>query len=497
MDFNQIQNQQKIFWNYLEILRRRKWWLIISFLIAIGTGAFLSVKLPKEYQSTTMILVERQQIPENYIRSTVTSTINDRLKTIQQQVMSRTNLAKLIEDFELYKNKNHSSGLESVIGKMRSQIELKVVGREAISLSYSGKNPTTVKQVTEALASKLIEENLKVREEQAKVTSEFLGLEVKEAKKQLDQQDKSLKEFKEKYMGGLPQQLETNLRTLDRLQIELQLNNDQLKTGKEKLDLVEKQLLEYGNQSASRVPGDTSTQLLRLKKELVNLQGIYKENYPDVILLKERIQKLEQEIANDTGEEGTSTGVDDFFKNEVGFERLKEEQRNLNNELSALKLKRARLTSQIKEYEQRVEKTPRVEEEQKILMRDYTISQNNYQILLKKSIDARISENRERRQKGEKFRILDPPNLPKKPYKPNVPFMMLGSAGGGIGLGVVLAFIIEFFNPCFRKPEDFEEVIPFPVLASIPELPQEKKKRGKNKNIHFIYGKKERLLSRL
>lgn len=478
--------QHKLLQDYLGIFFRRKYYILLPLLIGLAVGLFLSYTLPKEYRSTTMILVERQKIPDNYIQSTVTSSITDRLKTISQLVMSRTNLMKLSNNFDLYQN----LGEERIVGNLRKKIELKITGNEAFSLSFSGEDPTTVMNVTNALASRVIEENLRVREEQAKVTTDFLQMEAQEAKKKLDLQDQALKQFKEKYMGALPEQLETNLRTLDRHQLELQGVTDQLRTFKEQSLSLEKQILEFEKNSFSTSPSDATIRLQQLKKELSNLQGIYKENYPDVILLKEQIQGLENELLNKPSQAGKNLKNETLLSADSEYRRLKTEHQKILSEISPLKIQKARLVLQIKDFERRVEITPKVEEELKNVMRDYTITEKSYQLLLEKSLNARISENLERRQKGEQFRIIDSANLPKSPYEPNVPLILLGSGGGGLALGVAFALLIEMFNPCFRKPEDFDGIIPYPILGTIPELPKETKKSEKPKNFHLIYGKR-------
>jgi uncharacterized protein involved in exopolysaccharide biosynthesis len=323
-------------------------------------------------------------------------------------------------------------------------------------------------------------------------------MEGEEAKKRLDELDGTLKRFKEKYMGRLPEQLNTNLRTLDRLQFDLQATADRLHETKERSLSLEKQIMDLEQEVLSAspdlktAPEETAIRLRQMKKILEDLQGLYKDNYPDVILMKEQIQKLETQLSKPNHDSKT-VGTVELLKGNEKYRRLKEEHRQLLSELTVLEGKRDRLTVQIDDYEKRVELTPRVEEQFKNLLRDYTMSQNNYQILLEKSINARISENLERRQKGEQFRILDPANLPERPYKPNIPRLILSVAFAGMGSGIGLALLIEMLNPCFRKPEDFEGVLNTPVLVSIPRFQKDKRIRERVQNLRLMYGKKGKI----
>ncbi|MGH8068029.1 MAG: GumC family protein [Candidatus Entotheonellia bacterium] len=511
--------------DYLQIVRRRKWWLIFIFIIGTTLTVVYSYALPLIYRSSTLILVDPQKIPAAYVSSTVTSSVQERLSTISQEILSRTNLEKIITQFGLYEQSaegptgmfdkvsrllrdgmnldlwqilgqfnlgtpQERPPLEMLVGHMRNDIEVQVTGGgKAFTVSYNGRDPLTVMKVTNTLATLFIEQNLKLRELQAEGTSEFLEYQLAEAKRQLEKQEQALKEFKELHMGALPPQMDANLRTLDRLQLELQSVGEALKTAEERKISLEKFRIELkniddalrniGDGTLATPPGGTpdgsTLSLPKLREELAKLQTVYNDNYPDVIVLKSQIREAEAQSREATTQP-TETGVSPLSAGQSATRDLSRiggpspELLTLNAELESLRRRRERILGQTQEYEKRVEQTFANEQNLYNYTRDYETSQRNYQQLLDKRLNAKISENLEKRQKSEQFRILDPANLPQKPYKPDRrKIILLGSLlSAGLGIGVVL--LNEYISPSYRRPEDFHGAIDLPILATIPRI---------------------------
>lgn len=476
----------------IEILLRRKWMIIVPLILGTGIGALIAYGLPSYYRSATLIMVEQQKVPESYIKATDETPIERRLSTISQQIMSRTKLEQIITDFNLYKDKPkdvysktmrwfgletpQKSSKEELVEMMRKDIEIKVLGEgssskkggDAFSISFSGRDPYVTMQVTNTLASLFIEENLKVREQYAEGTFEFLSDELEKAKQELESQEKALKGFKERYMGRLPQQMEANLRTLDRLQMELQSTLAALKNAEDRKTILEEQFaaLPETVPSIQRAPANSQeVELVRLKGELTALLSTYKENYPDVIITKKRINEVEKQVA-------------EVREKEVKLQEpsVRGNQRidlavniaGLKSQITALKKQDTNIREQISVYQKRVEETPASEQVMSDIERDYQTSQKNYQALLEKKLSAKLAENMEKRQKGERFRVIDPANVPEKPYSPDRNKVTLGGSAVGLGIGAALVYLLEFLNPAFRRPEDFNGVLNMPVLAIIP-----------------------------
>ena len=209
-----IQQYLKDFW---DLTVRRKWLILSIVLLGIAVGgvqAWLKVDI---YRSETVILIEQQKIPEKYVSSVVGGSMAERVSTMTQQVLSRTNLQKVIDEFHLHTETIHAQGYEMVIKGLRKNITIQTKGSggriEAFTISFAHRDPMMAMKVTARLASQYIDENIKLREQFIEGATEFLDEELGIAKEGLDQKEKELAEFKLKYLGELPKQLDMNLRT--------------------------------------------------------------------------------------------------------------------------------------------------------------------------------------------------------------------------------------------------------------------------------------------
>ncbi len=480
---------------YGELLSRRRWSVIIPFLVIGGLTIPIVMWLPATYKSTTVITVEAQKVPESFVRSTVTTPIEDRLQAISEQILSRTRLERIVVKFDVYRSKPTASGgvLEwwrglfaedraardaearlSVVEateRMRRNINIQVPrGRDrssTISISFSGEDPETVRNVTNELASLFIEENLKVRESQAEGTTEFLDNELKQMKTQLETQEQQLRTFKERSRGELPGQLETNLRTLDRLQMERQVLQQSLKNAEDRYADVNRQVVMAGGASADgAVPSEVEQRLQTMRARLAVLRTEYRDEYPDIVLLKREIAASEDELAKLSRQPAhPPSGAGRLPATNPLVVQLADQQREIN----LIKQRQQAVVDQIRDYERRVENTPQREQQLTMLLRDYENIQRGYETLLDKRQEAKISESLERRQKGEIFRVIDPALLPQRPATPNRPLLILVGLCAGLAAGLGLAFVREQMDPSIQSEEDLVAATTgLPLLAVIP-----------------------------
>jgi len=498
--------------DYIEIFLRRIWYIIIPFAIVISAATIYSFTAPKKYRASTLILVTPQKVPVDYVRPTVTSRIEDRLQSIGQEIMSRTRLEQIIAEFKLYREEAKPLAMEEIVELMRRDIRVEIRGRESyFTIAYIGKDPRIVTIVTNKLASLFIEENLKLREQQAQGTTEFLALELNATKAKLEEQEKMITQFKKQFMYELPDQRDVNLSILGRLQQQLQTIGDALKSAQDRKLIIQKQLTEMRNMvamltedstvspssssSASPKPKLANTdegRLNQLKNYLAELETKYKEKHPDIVATKKRIADLEKksEASKKETEEvkekeisppamATATpeatkekkkdttagvGMDPFYKEMEG------QLVATDFEIKRLKDEEARTKAKIAEYQARIDNMPVRELAMANLTRDYQNNKETYQSLLRKNQESQQAENLERRQKGEQFKVIDPARIPEKPFSPNIPRNLLFGVLLGTMLGFGMAFFKEQTDRSFRDAEDLETTLGFKVLANIPKI---------------------------
>ena len=291
------------------IILKRRWLLILPFCLAMIVGTVLVIVLPRIYSASTMILVQPQKVPDEYVRSIVSADIDSRINTISQQILSRSNLERIIEEFNMFSGPDQQKiFMEDKLASLRKRISIDLIREnrrgpaDAFSISFKGEDPEQVMRVTNALARYFIDENLKVREEQALGTSDFLDDELDDIRVQLEQQEEALKNYRARYMGGLPEQLDTNLRILEGLQLQLNMKNESLRYAKNNLILIEKQIEAASGSDAATEGQETGPvpvfktedelQLEALEDRLEQLKLNYTDKHPDIIKLQKNIQEL-------------------------------------------------------------------------------------------------------------------------------------------------------------------------------------------------------------
>ena len=489
---------------YLGLVIKQRWLLIIPFCIAMAVGMYLAIKLPKIYAAKTLILVMPQRVPSNYVKSIVTTDLNSRISTISEQILSRSNLEMIIEKFDIFSDPKYSGMfLEDKVNALRESIEVKVnknrQDSNAFSISFRGSHPKTVMDVTNRLAASFIDENLKVREAQAVGTSDFLAAELKTKRQRLEEVEQKLREYRRQYMGELPEQLDANLRMLERLQSQLNQREKTLRDDKSRLAVIENQIGENRkilaeNRAAGTVSDENDEVSLELlKAQLATLKSNYTDRHPDVIKLRARIADLE---ANYKAGEPSSSGESQVNVRgapalQLVSNTLNEMMRQrgeLSDEIKNITLEITELKQQLKEYQQRVESTPKREQELMTFKRDYANTQDSYNSLLNRKLEAEIAVNMEKKQKGEQFRIIDLAALPRKPVSADMRKLFLLSVAAGLGLGGGLIFLLDFLNPSLKQPKDYETHLGLTVLATIPKLlsPKDKILRRLNRGLTAV-----------
>lgn len=446
---------------------------VVVFLLAL----YLAATLPSVYRSTTLILITPQRIPGGIVMPTITSSVSDRINAISQEIMSRTRLESIIKEFGLYPGASAVT-MEDRVAAFRSNIRLEIRRNDAFQIAYDSENPETAMKVANRLASLFIEQNLHAREQQAIGTTTFINSETERLRKELEEQEALVTHYKVDNRFELPDQLDANLRTVEQLRMELKSNMTNISTMQDRLGHLQKQLLE-ASQPMSVLQKSTESDLklnlpasqkLQIRmKELENLLLRYSERHPDVLRLRGEIANLSNEVESEKTRVSKSANARQFVENPLG-QIIEEQIHSLKASIQSLESSNNELRNSIAIYQKRVENTPLRGIELNKVTRTYDITLRKYQDLLAKGLESQLSENLEKKQKGEQFQIVDPANLPLAPLKPNRPLIILGGLAAGILSGVALAFLCDLLDRSFKNGDDLSSFVDLPVLATIPAI---------------------------
>jgi protein tyrosine kinase modulator len=473
---------------------RRKWLAVPVFALPFVAAVSLIYSLPAFYRSTALVLVERQQVPEAFVQSTVTSELETRLHTISQEILSRSRLEALITRFNLYPGKRNQASNEELVERMRRDVKLELKttdtkGRPsattAFALSYRGPDPQTVALVTNTLASFYIEENLKVRERQAMGTADFLKGQLGETRKRLDDLELRVSDFRRRHLGELPQQMQANMATLENLNMQLRITNDNQIRAAERRDSLTALLAEAASSphasGAPAAPEAGGARLSRLRHELANERARYTEEHPTVARLKAEIAAAELESSKSPGGASAAAGVP---SNPYAM-RLRETLGAIESEAKVLKTEEQRLRAAIASYQARVENTPKREQEFQELSRDYETTKQLYDSLGKRHEAAQLSESMEQRQKGEQFRVLDPAVPSRIPAAPNRLKLLMVSLVLSLGLAGGVLMVAEMLDTSFHSADELRAFTIIPVLVSVPRIVTEADRRRQQRRFRL------------
>jgi protein tyrosine kinase modulator len=460
---------------------RRKDMVIALFIVVVILAVFLAMNLPDIYRSSTLILVTPQKLPANYVAATVTSTIEQRMEGIKQQILGRTMLGKVIREFDLLPGHNSldNQNIDVLVAMLRKKITLEINRTgDIFTISFDDKTPEIARRVTARLASLFIEENVKAREQQAAGTTSFINVEAERLRKELEEQEAKVNQFRAKYWYELPENRDTNSKVLDQLQRELENGISRLvllqdrKAALEKQmaenDMLEKEYTMLGNPGGGQ-PTSQLTGTARRKAELQALLKKYSAKHPDVIRLQRELEASEVETpAKDTK---SPPQLSSLRSGRSLKTTLATQVDDLKAEMAALQTKNKNVRDQIAVLQSRLGDTAIRAIELSKITRDYDITLKKYQDLLAKGLDSELSENMEKKQKGEQFQIVDRANLPRLPVGPNRPRIIIVGVLLGLGAGLGVAVLLELLNTAFKRGEDVGGYAGVPLLVTLPIIP--------------------------
>jgi polysaccharide chain length determinant protein (PEP-CTERM system associated) len=436
---------------------RRPWLVILPFVLSLAIAIALSFLLPPRYRSSTLILVAPEQLPPNLVTQVSTERVARRLQTLRQEIESRTRLEMIARELDPYATLGKEPLIDT-IERMRGGVTMSVKGNDAFSITFEHRDPKMAMLVADRITTLFMDEVAGARERQVSTAYDFIEKQLQEARQQLELKEEALREFKEQHMGQLPEQVQANLATLQRLQLEQQMVADSLRKATDAL-----LLMESTSGPAAVAPGapQAPDSLAGLRALMGQLKTRYTDEHPDVRALQGRIDALEKAAANAPPDAPVTDPVAAAAQLRLREARLE------------VQAQRERLTDvdrRIAGFQNRVEAAPRREQEVLGLMRDYQKLSENYSALLSRKLDAEMAARLEQQQKGQQFRVLDPAYLPERASFPDRGLFALAGAVVGLLLGVGLAVTIDVLDPTMKDADGVAASFPFPVLAVIPYI---------------------------
>jgi len=491
--------------DWLAALRRRRWFVIIPAILGAVAGYALSLYLPKKYTSHTSILIEQPTVPDNYVKPVVSEDLSQRLASMQEQILSRTRLQHLIEQFGLYKTYAEQGTMKALVKRLMHKTDIEPVPMEDLveqlrkSIKVTPLSPMAgtrsaelpgfnvdvtmreawlAQQICTEITSMFMAQNLRLHQQHAEETTQFLAKQLEDAKAKLNDQDAKLAAFQSRYMGELPEDEKTNLTLLTGMTPQLEAATQSLNQAQQEKafaeSLLSQQLAAWKSSPDGENPQTLEQQLGNLQKQLSSLEGHYTEKHPDIVSLKKDIAELKLKIAQDAStqdqEQLNKRNEKAPVMESPQIQQLRAQLHQTEVTISQKRHEQEQLQRQIKVYQDRLQLSPAVQQEFKSLTRDYQTALDFYNELLKKRNESQMATDLERHQQGEQFRVLDPPSLPERPSFPNPPLFGLGGLGVGLAFGVAMAHFLELHDKSLRTRRDVETYLGVPTLAVISSM---------------------------
>ena len=480
--------------DFMALMVRRKWWIVLPFVALSCAALLLTYMLPKVYVSEATVLIRPRDLSKDFVKDLISGTTEQRVSTIEQIVLSRTSLLKILTEFEADFPEYRSLDNDLKVAKFRRQIKTDFnietqIGKEEIPLtffriSYRNRVPALAQKITDKVTGLFIEQDNRVREAQVVGTTDFLADKVEKARVALAESDTKLKVLKSRRPGSLPEQLTTNLAMLNSAVDQKKLN----------LEARDRYATELAN--VNRDISNTPPKLIVPKANVVNkvvrnpllddyiaartaLKAVVADgktaSHPDFTAATNRLEKIKSQIppaelaALDNPVEAPALVRDDEVPNPA-YQALISQKDRLETELQLRERAVKSADIEIEKYNQRIQSAPQSEQDMAGAIRENSNLNTEYQELNGMLNKARLSESAESSQKGSQFVVVDPANYPIAPAKPAKPLI----AGMGVMLslliGIAIAIAVDLANQKMWTLSDVENLVGAPVLVEIPEI---------------------------
>ncbi|HEY7406218.1 MAG TPA: XrtA system polysaccharide chain length determinant [Candidatus Angelobacter sp.] len=465
---------------FLRLFGRRKWLLILSTLLVGTLAALAGYFIPNKYRATTVIMVDPRKVPDNFVAPTVASSIADRLATLRQRILSSTNLTEVMDQMKLYPELRERRTNEELVTMMSKNIDILVSppsgdrGEGTFKISYQSTSPEESAAVTNKLASRFIEENVKARESEVQGTSQFIDQELAEAKQDLQQKEEKIRQIKSQYISDLPESQAIHVQAISSLQLDLRSEEDAISRAQQQKVYYQSQLLaqpqvvnlDGNNDLSGLVP--LQTQLAKAQTELDSLRSRYGQDHPDVVKKTAEVKELERRLREAKDENSGHQVKTAASKphNPV----LESQIAAIDEEIKSRNKHEADIKEKIAYHQSKLERIPVLEQQLAAVNRDYENARDHYKLLMDRKFSADMSTSLESFQKSERFIVLDPAQVPSRPFSPDRRLIDGGGLAAGLLLGLFLAVMLETFDPTVKSAQEILGIVAGPVLAEVPVL---------------------------
>jgi len=528
--------------------------LTAGVLMAIAFAVALT--WPPEFRSTATILVEEQEIPQDLVRSTVTSYADQRIQVIGQQVMTRANLLQIIDKYNIYEKRRKTQTNEEILERMRKDVKIDVVSADvaggrratiAFTLSYSGENPERTQRVANELVTLYLNENLKIRQQKAEETASFLGTEAQRLEQTIAALEGRLAEFKRRNMGQLPELAQLNMQLREKAETEVADLDRASRLMEQRKFFLENQLAQTdpeersASASGERIPSPAE-RLRTLRSQYSSLQGVYSESHPDMVRLRQQVQSLEEDVAAGGGARPAQPGsaseaaerdkviarldtqlvtlreryssdhpdvigvvkriealraargsVEETEKSAAfdggnpAYLAVQTQLKVLDSEMASARVRRKEIDARLAQYESRLVQTPQVEQEYLDLTRERENTLARYREMKQKQMEAEVAQELEKERKGERFSLIDPPQLPEKPRSPNRPVILIVGVVAALVGGVGVGGLREWLDRSIKGPKQLIRTLAAPILTVVPHIETDEE-RAQRRRRRLVFG---------
>ncbi|MEW6115748.1 MAG: XrtA system polysaccharide chain length determinant [Nitrospirota bacterium] len=482
---------------YWGILQRRRYLALAVALTVISVFTWGSVFWPKTYEASSTVFIERGSLVNPLAgREGAGAGTEEWLRTLEERITSRSIIERVIKKLGLDAHVTTREQFEGLVEGIRSKITVTTKaprGRrgevtDLFSISYSGSDPATVRDIVNTLVSEHIEQNLNLRRSDAYGALEFIQSQLMEYKAKLEQSDKAIREFREKNPQMIPQSETALLNRVEGYQAARIEAEIKLKELLRKRDTLQKQLSGEKELTTAFVAreGSPQSRLSYLNNQLALLMPKFTDQHPEIRKVKSEIEELKKQIDQSKDAPQGISGSETASINPL-YQQLKEELAKTDAEIESLKARSLELLRQQQQAQGVLGRMPKEQEEWARLQRDRNVYQQIYDELLQKYESARVTKNLELTDKTVMFNVVDPAPLPQYPVKPNRLMLIVVGIVLGIVSGVAAAIVLENINHTYKDEESIEKSLKIPVLASIPQIITESDVRAERQRDRKVF----------